>query len=177
MIDLPDREVSRFPPRLEEPARDAIAAEIERWRTRDSLQGFASGARGGDILFHEECRKRDIGTVLVLPFAPELFVQRSVTGIPGSDWVTRFWTVWHETPGERRFVLGLPDADQSFSRCNINLLERAKRAGAVHLLALWDGKKGDGEGGTADMIERAQQISDTPFIIAPHSLAERQQTH
>src|SRR5262245_27530751 len=115
MIDLPERKEPRFPPSLEEPARAAIAAEIERWRTRASLQGFASGARGGDILFHEECRKRGIETVVVLPFEPEQFVQRSVEGIPGSDWPARFWRLWRETPGERRFVLGLPDADEAFS--------------------------------------------------------------
>ncbi|HEX6093370.1 MAG TPA: hypothetical protein VFZ07_08460, partial [Dongiaceae bacterium] len=110
MTDLPDRKEPRFPPALEGAARIAIGAELDRLKTREIAGGFASGARGGDILFHEECRKRGIATTIVLPFAPDEFAKSSVEGADG-DWPLRFRRLWDETPVERRLVLDLPATD------------------------------------------------------------------
>src|SRR5437867_380615 len=73
MVDLPDRKAPRFPPALEESARKRIGVELDGAKGMSVCQGFASCARGGDILFHEECRARGIETVIVLPFPPEEF--------------------------------------------------------------------------------------------------------
>src|SRR5688500_9920790 len=128
MTDLPDRKVPRFPAFLEGAARTAIGAELDRQKVRGIAGGFASGARGGDVLFHEECRKRGIATTLVLPFAPEEFAKTSIKGADG-EWLRRFRRLWDETPAQRRLVLNLPATDDAFAICNTRLLELARRAG------------------------------------------------
>ncbi len=173
MIDLPNRPEPRFPAPLESAARKRIGAAIERvsseLRDRSIVQGFASGARGGDILFHEECRTRQIDTFIVLPFEPHEFVRTSVEGVPEGDWVRRFWDLWNTTPAEHRRVLGLPQTDEAYAICNMALLEMAHRHGLVHLFALWDGKGGDGRGGTADLVSRLR-TEDKSDIFAPSDL-------
>jgi hypothetical protein len=170
MIDLPDREAPRFPPSMEHAARTAIAAEIAKSAASGDLRGFGSAARGGDILFHEECRRRGIQTDIVLPFAPEEFVRTSIAGAEGGEWEARFWDLWNKTAGDHRVVMNLPVADQSFADCNTELLRRARHYGSAHLIALWDGKGGDGPGGTADLAAKMKEAGDRPAIIAPQRL-------
>jgi hypothetical protein len=181
MIDLPDRAEPRFPasPKLEEAARASIGKAIEACApiadSAPSLEsspvvGFASCARGGDILFHEECRCRQINTVIVLPFQPSEFVRSSVEGIPDGDWEARFWSLWNATDPQNQHVLGLPASDEAYRICNTRLLELARRHGRVHLIALWDGKGGDGPGGTADLIAKVRSEYDEPTIISLEKL-------
>jgi hypothetical protein len=180
MIDLPERAEPRFPASLEDAVRTRIAKAVERYAPDATAQskrpetstilGFASGARGGDILFHEECRRRQIDTVIVLPFEADEFVKSSVEGIPGADWPTRFWHLWNATPPERRQVLGLPPSDQAaYAICNHHLLEMARRRGRVHLVALWDGKEGDGPGGTADLVSK-MRAENEPDVFSPRDI-------
>jgi hypothetical protein len=170
MTDLPDRKEPRFPPSLVGAARVAIGAELDRLKARAIAGGFASGARGGDILFHEECRRRGIATTIVLPFTPDEFAKTSVESAEASDWPRRFRRLWDETPAERRLVLDLPATDGAFAICNTRLLELARRQGPIHLIALWNGAGGAGPGGTADMVHQAAGSGDHPHIIAPQDL-------
>lgn len=170
MTDAPGRDDPRFPLSLEGAARAAIGAELDRVRARGIVGGFASAARGGDIVFHEECRTRGIATAIVLPFAPEQFVETSIEGAGGGDWIRRFQALWDQTPAPARVILDLQVSDQAFAACNARLLDLARRQGSVHLIALWDGKGGDGPGGTADMVEQAIADGDRPHIIAPQDL-------
>jgi len=182
MIDLPGRSRPRFPPEL----ADAAGAEIERRILRHtsglnntSAKGFASLARGGDILFHEICRSLGFDTETVLPFAPERFLKTSVEGVKNGRWPQRFEKLWHETPPARRHVLGLPQSSDAYAICNGRVLELARRYGAVQLIALWDGGGGDGPGGTADLIARAKRYSGRePEIIDPKDLlSQREERH
>ncbi|MDK1388852.1 hypothetical protein QN224_25970 [Sinorhizobium sp. 8-89] len=175
MIDQPARPKARFPSELETAAAARIATAIAPYATSEkgSVMGFASSAQGGDILFHEQCRAVQIPTTIVLPFAPEIFVQTSVSGIPGSDWERRFWDLWNTTSEARREIMNLPQSEDAYSACNVHLLERAQQHGAVHLIALWDGQQGDGPGGTADLVDRAS-VSNTPDIFTPADLASDQ---
>jgi hypothetical protein len=109
-------------------------------------------------------------TTIVLPFAPDEFVKASVERAEGGDWLRRFRRLWDETPVERRLLLNLPVTDDAFAVCNTRLLELARRQGPVHLIALWDGKGGDGPSGTADMVKQAAGGGDQPHIIAPQDL-------
>jgi len=175
MIDLPGRPEPRFPASLEQAARVRIGESIDRSLTeRLGDLGFASCARGGDILFHEECRGRGIGTVIVIPFEPNEFLRLSVEGA-WDEWPKRFWALWNATPADRKHVLGgsapSDEAEQAkaFADCNTELLEMARQHGRVHLIALWDGKGGDGPGGTADLVSRLGE-EDKPDIIAPSDL-------
>ena len=172
MVDLPDRETPRFPPHLEATAAKEIALRVDNAVERfgEDLIGIASAARGGDILFHEECRSRGLRTQIVLPFAPEVFEDTSVAGVPSGDWVDRFRKLWNGTSANEREVLALPRSNKAFSICNNRIVEIARQRGAFHLIALWDGKSGDGPGGTADLVARARHLGDRPDIIAPQDL-------
>lgn len=173
MIDLPNRTEPRFPMSLELAARKRIGIAIEQalreLKDRSGVLGFASGARGGDILFHEECRTRQLNTVVVLPFEPDQFVGTSVDGVPDGDWPRRFWNIWTTTPAEFRHVLCLSREQHAYATCNTALLEMARCHGNVHLIALWDGKGGDGPGGTADLVAQFK-ADDRSDIFSPSEL-------
>jgi hypothetical protein len=174
MIDKPDRSEPRFPSALEEAARTRIAHAIipyapAKIESGESALGFASCARGGDILFHEQCRAHGVDTMILLPFPPGVFVTTSVEGVPLSDWETRFWAIWSTTPESHREVMDLRVSDEAYGACNARLLELARQHGNVHLIALWDGKAGDSPGGTADLVVRVSAMSQSD-IFSPESL-------
>jgi hypothetical protein len=165
MIDRPGRDSPRFPPELEAAARAAIAAKIEELMG-SAARGFASGARGGDILFHEECQRRGIPTEIVLPFAPEKFIETSVDDTRGRNWPSRFWKLWNETPQAHRVVLDLSATDmQAYAHCNTELRRRARDYGEVHLIALWDEQPGGGAGGTEHMVAEVKKMQSSALAI------------
>jgi len=174
MIDLTGRSRPRFPPELADAAGEEIKRRILRHTSgldKASVKGFASLARGGDILFHEICRSLSFDTEAVLPFVPEHFLKTSVEGAVNGRWPQRFEKLWNETPPQRRHVLGLPESSAAYAICNARVLELASQYGAVQLIALWDGSGGDGPGGTADLVARAKRHSGRePEIIEPKSL-------
>jgi len=105
MVDLPGCQVPRFPPEIVDAVQGEIAKRISYHvgtRDKNDVKGFASLARGGEILFHEVCRECGIGTIVVLPFAPDEFLKTSVEGAQGGNWAQRFLRIWETTPpGER----------------------------------------------------------------------------
>ena len=174
MVDLPDRATPRFPPALVAAAREEIADHVRRHvRTRnvDIIKGFASLARGGDILFHEVCRPFGIDTVIVLPFSPEEFLVTSVEGLETGDWPGRFRKLWEATALDSRFNLGLPKSNAAYSACNTELLKLSQAYGAVQMIALWDGSGGDDIGGTGHFVKCVKEVSERePDIINPKKL-------
>jgi hypothetical protein len=179
MVDLPGRSPPRFPPELVDAARIEIERCVARHAeggSKSSVKGFASLARGGDILFHEICRNFGFETVVVLPFPPDLFLKASVEGAVGGDWPQRFQKLWDETPPGRRYDLGLSQSNDAYAICNERVLELARQEGDVQLIALWDGGGGDGPGGTADLVERAKRQSGRePDIIDPNDLFKQRE--
>jgi hypothetical protein len=177
MVDLPGRPVPRFPPDLVPAAEGEIANRVWRYvgsRSLDTVRGFASLARGGDILFHEVCRCFGIATVIVLPFSPEDFLATSVEGLDGGDWPGRFRRLWERTAADARIVLGLPKSAAAYSACNDRLLQLAQAHGDVQMIALWDGVQGDGAGGTGEFAGRAKEMSGRePEIVHPKALVQR----
>ncbi len=174
MVDLPGRSQPRFPSSLVEAAGLEIQRRIVRLsagRPPESVKGFASLARGGDILFHEICRKLGFETVIVLPFTEETFLQTSVSGVESGDWEKRFRTLWAETPPDRRHDLRLPESDEAYAVCNERILALAFGWGQVQLLTLWNGGGGDGPGGTAHFIKEVKrELGQEPEIINPNDL-------
>ncbi|NJM35917.1 MAG: hypothetical protein HC850_15875 [Rhodomicrobium sp.] len=173
MTDAPDRGKARFPLDMESAARAEIAAEVElaKQKSAGSLVGIASLARGGDILFLEVLKEKQVPIRVVLPFAPETFLETSVRGAPG-DWERRFWALWESlAPGEHE-ILDLPVSDEAFAACNRRLLELAKGIGReVGLLALWDGKDFQPKpGGTAHFIESVRALDGRVSVIDTNML-------
>ena len=170
MIDAPGREKARFPQAAEAKARAMIHAEVNRLLKMfpGPALGIASGASGGDILFHEVCRELQVPTRVLLPLPENLFIEHSVSPA-GAEWVARFTHLMdsHNGINEVQVLASLPvlpdwmrdppDYD-IWQRTNMWLLEEAVAAGAtnVMLMALWDREIGL-PGGTQDFIAAAKK--------------------
>ncbi len=164
MIDQPDRPTPRFPPAKEAVAEECIAEALDRLGAGPDDLALAQGASGGDILFLEACRKRNLRLQLMLPFQVPEFIERSI--LPSADgamWRDRFYALTAGLKDEPRIMrdeLGpLPDGVNPFERCNRWLLYTALSYGinSVRFLCLWDGSGGDGPGGTAHMYEEVKR--------------------
>lgn len=165
-IDSPGRETPRFPAN----AAAAVAAEIGRaldqvlTRHRNNCVAVAGAASGGDILFHEACIARGLRNVIYLAIPPEDYAAASVKDA-GGDWVARFYALIEKVPYRVLHPSGKlpawlterPDYTL-WQRNNLWTLDRglAYGGGKMTLLSLWDGKGGDGPGGTADMVAQAR---------------------
>jgi hypothetical protein len=174
MVDLPDRTTPRFPSAFVAAARGEIAGHVRQHvgtRNVELTKGFASLARGGDILFHEICRSIGIDTVIVLPFSPKEFLAASVDGLDSGDWPRHFHRLWEATAPDARFDLGLPKSDAAYSACNKELLKLSQAHGDVQMIALWDGSGGDDIGGTGHFVRYVKEVSGRqPGIINPKKL-------
>ena len=165
-IDVAGRPEPRFPPEKEPIARAAIRDAVEREAARPGgVVGIAGGASGGDILFHEVCAELGVPSTLYLALPPDDYVRESVAPA-GGDWIRRFNAILQrsaQAPPVLARTKELPGWLQHragytiWQRNNLWLLHEALAAGArqVTVVALWNRKKGDGPGGTADMIQIA----------------------
>src|SRR5262245_45281697 len=167
--DAPNREAPRFPNTPECISKAKVwlreHLEAEKAETKGSLSGIAGAASGTDLLFHEVCNELGIPTTVVLPIPKEDYRRQSVAD-GGPDWVERFNRLLDTRPP---IILsdsdGLPLWAKSitaygvFQRGNIWIIEDAllRPNADVTLLALWNGKAGDGPGGTQDMVTLATE--------------------
>jgi hypothetical protein len=170
MIDEPGRGEPRFPrtKAAEDQAREALRKAVERERALGPIAcGVAGGASGGDILFHEVCAELGIPTRLLLALPKAQFVVESVQAA-GPEWVERFNALYKGQPEVRELAAEkeLPnwlverrDGYTIWQRNNLWLLYNAlaERDEDVVLIALWNGKAGDGPGGTADLVRQASE--------------------
>jgi hypothetical protein len=163
MIDAADRKADRFPPRAEAAARAAIRESVLRLRDSGGtpMVGIAGGASGGDLLFHEVCAELGIATRLRLALPVEEFLASSVAPA-GESWVERFRMLMKQLGSENVGVMGESDGrmdaatDNVWARANLWMVEEAVALAPKRtLLALWDGKGGDGPGGTEHLVSVA----------------------
>ncbi len=166
MIDAPGRPKERFPAWAEAAGRRAIARSVEDLLAAigsESAVGIAGGASGGDILFHEVCGAFEVPTLLRLGLPAEEYIAASVAPA-GGDWVARFRALLARLgPGAIAVLdesVKLPESLTGGAELNIwqrtNLWmvdETLRLAPRRTLLALWDGKVGDGPGGTEHLVE------------------------
>ena len=157
MIDRPDRDDRRFPAHLEPAVKRAIRQRLEEL---GAGFGFAGAACGSDILFHEAILDMNGETQVVLPYQKEVFVKESVGIVPGANWIERYESVVN------RAVAVYEASKQSRSSGSVlyefaNLMLHglaSVRAEQLQTrlvpLVVWDGKAGDGGGGTASAVER-----------------------
>ncbi|WP_138732172.1 patatin-like phospholipase family protein [Modestobacter excelsi] len=155
MVDTPDREVPRFPPgQIGRVAREVDEA-FDAWKVGPGTTVVCGGARGADILAAEAGLRRGARIRVCLALPPDEFERRSVD-LPGSDWSARFRELLQRSevevppPGE-----AAPDDEDAFARANVRLVEVAGLlAASPNALLVWNGKGGDGPGGTLDFVRR-----------------------
>jgi hypothetical protein len=160
MIDAPGRKTPRFPPSMEAWVHKAIAQRLEAIGAASSDLGVCSAACGGDLIFAQAALARKVPLEIYLPFDVATFAQRSVEFANG-DWRARFDAVLsaselHQQPTERP---PLTEEQDPYEQANLWMLEAASRFGPdkIVFIALWDGKAGDGPGGTEHMMDTVRQ--------------------
>ena len=174
MIDAKDRANPRFPADKETKARENIRNHLlkEKETAKDELRGIASGACGGDILFHELCIELGIPAEIYLALPTDQFKQESVS-FAGNEWDIRFDKLIKKLP-----VHILPGSDENdkdknvWASTNLWMLDAALESGGENmtLIALWDGKGGDGDGGTEHMVKVARDKGAKVKIIDTNKL-------
>jgi hypothetical protein len=168
MIDAPGRAEKRFPPQKEPEAARAISDQLDELGAGQSDLALCGGACGGDLLFAEACLKRDLKLELRIPFKEPLFLQESVN-FAGDQWRERYYRV---KGNPHTSLLTMPDElgetpakVNPYERNNLWQLYSALSRGTekVHFMCLWDGRGGDGPGGTKHMydeiLKRSGQVS------------------
>jgi hypothetical protein len=176
MVDLPDRPVPRFPPKLESVAADVIRLRVGALSEAHSgsLVGISAGARGGDILFLETCHDLGLDTRMLLPEPPDAFIEHSVAGVPSSDWADRFEALWRAHAEDERLVVAPSKDANIYEAANAAELKLASALGAeLRLLAFWDQAKGDGPGGTESFVKMVESAGGAVDVIDAGELLAR----
>lgn len=175
MLDKKDREEPRFPAEMEKTASAAIkeAVEKEISKIEGPVLGIAGGACGGDILFHEVCAELNITTEMYLALPREQFLAESVQ-FAGTEWVERFNRLYkklkHKILAETKQLPTWLNKKVDYSiweRNNLWMLNSALVCGGLQmtLIALWDGKKGDGAGGTEHMVQQVLERGGKTIVL------------
>ena len=177
MIDAPGRAEPRFPPALVPAAAVRIAAALDHLEAGPLDLGLTQGAAGADLLFAEAAQARALPLLFLQPFGEDEFIARSVRPVSeGEQWVARYRTVAARLASPPRAMppaaAVAEAADNPFERCNRWLLDTALACGGdrVWLLCLWDGRRGDGAGGTAHMVEEVSRHRGHVLHIDPRDL-------
>jgi hypothetical protein len=172
-VDMPDRATPRFPARIEEQVRQlitlAVQQELDRWG-KHSLHGISSGANGGDILFLETCAALGVTADIYLALDQQEFCMASVAD-GGAAWARRFEQLCAHFPVHILAHESDPELN-IWQRTNHWMLETAlsQSGSSITVMALWDGDQGDGQGGTRDMVDRADAAGASIVKIDPTEL-------
>jgi class 3 adenylate cyclase/tetratricopeptide (TPR) repeat protein len=169
MIDQATRAQPRFPGALE----GAVAAALrERIELLGAATGYASAARGSDLLFLEAMLEAGREIVVVLPYQEEEFLADGYDPFPdAARWRERYTRVIRRAG---RVVVAsnqlLEIGGVSYDYANQLLLGLARiRARQLETevvsLAVWDRGKGDGPGGTASAVNRWRKLKIPGEII------------
>jgi tetratricopeptide (TPR) repeat protein len=170
VIDPPTRPRARFPAAQEDSVRRRIQTLLERWGTR---LGYSGAAGGADLIFAEALHALGGEASLVLPVDRQTFCDWSVVG-SGKEWVERYRVAL----GKACSVTEYPFSREDLEGGNIwdfgnrmilgNALRRASELETpLKVLAVWDGRPGDGRGGTADMVALARHCGLAVHVIDP----------
>lgn len=169
MIDEKEREKPRFPASKEMAVRDELRKQLlkEKALTKKILTGIAGGACGGDILFHELCEEIGIHSEMYLALPVEEYKKKSVS-FAGSKWDVRFDNLSKKLPVHILPIKKSKKAHENiWAVTNLWMLDHALEVEGKNmtLVALWDGKGGDGNGGTEHMINTAKNKGAKTNII------------
>jgi class 3 adenylate cyclase len=173
MIDAPGRARPRFPPALEPAVRAAIEARLD---ALGRVVCYASAACGSDLLFLESALRRGHKVVVVLPYEVAGFRRDSVELYPGTGWGERFEAVLARAQvvppvsNQRSTWGGAYYAFANEVLLGLAMLRAQQLETAVVGLAVWDGRAGDGPGGTAATVDLWRRLGVPTDWIDLHAL-------
>jgi len=176
MVDRPDRATPRFPEALVPAAGERIVQALTAVGAGPGDLGIAQAASGGDLLFAQACLARGMRLELYLSQHEPAFLAESVQ-FAAPHWQADFDGLKDRPDVRFRIMpddLGpTPEGVDLYDRCGRWTLHSALSCGLakVSFMALWDGKPGDGPGGTEGMVSLVRQLTGRqPVIIDPGSL-------
>ena len=170
MIDAPGRVPPRFPPKMEKIAAKEIAKKLDELDAGPKDLAFCGGACGGDLLFAEACLKLGVHLQIRIPFDEPTFLKNSVT-FAGGNWRDRYYAVKNNKLTTLLIMpeeLGpTPEKANPYERNNLWQLYTAFSMGPekVRFICLWDGKGGDGPGGTKHMHDSVKKCSGLVYVL------------
>jgi class 3 adenylate cyclase len=156
IVDVPGRSNPRFPAQLEPAVLESLR---ERLKSLNVGFGYSSVACGSDILFAESLLEAGSELHIVLPYEKEQFIKDSVEIVRAGNWGARCEAVLERaTDVALASDQRLTGSTVQFEYSNLLLfgsaVARAEQLDTTLVpLAVWDGKPGDGPGGTAWTIE------------------------
>jgi class 3 adenylate cyclase/tetratricopeptide (TPR) repeat protein len=173
MIDRSNRKEPRFPPHLEHSVKNALRALLTRHKVGF---GYASAACGSDILFLETIYELKAEGCVVLPYEKSSFIVDSVDTVPGANWAERCDRVLEQAT-QVTVCSDRPMSDVGAANEFGNLMLRGLgiiRARQLDTqlipVVVWDGKPGDGPGGTASMVREWTRLG---FPVEQIQIAEQ----
>lgn len=170
LTDAPGRAVPRFPESMVPAVRERIRAAIAASRTRI---GYAGAARGGDLLFLECLHEVGAETQIVLALEKDAFRAASVDTPAAPAWAESFETVLTQATAVRVANRHSSHADGvAFDYATRQLIGLARLRARqldteVRAIVLWDGRPGDGSGGTAWAVQRLHHLGIAAENIHP----------
>ncbi|GAA1696336.1 hypothetical protein GCM10009733_109730 [Nonomuraea maheshkhaliensis] len=151
LVDHPGRVPPRFPQHRVEAVTAAMGAVLDEWEVGPGTTVICGGARGADLIGAGLALSRGAAVRLRLALPPAEFARRSVD-LPGTDWHARFEEVRARSEVEV-LPAGAAVGDEVFAQVNAWMAEEAYGLDErPRLIVVWDGKPGDGPGGTADLV-------------------------
>ena len=177
MVDQPGRKQSRFPSECVPQVRAAIR---QRLVALDAGFGYSSAASGSDVLFLESLLERGGEAHVILPFNKEQFMRTSVEIVPDGDWRRRCEHVLSEATEvlvaseQQMHAEGMSYEYTNLLLQGLATIKAAQLETELVALAVWNGRRGDGPGGTATAIEHWQDSKIRVELIDLKSLVRQQ---
>jgi tetratricopeptide (TPR) repeat protein len=182
--DEPGRTQARFPERKVRAVAAEIRARLDAWGIGPDkpVLAICGGARGGDILFAEQCRDLHADLRLLVPLPEGDFLDHSVRSDAG-HWVERYFGLKRD-PCCRVFFeheqLGRPadehDRPRLYDRSNRWRLNSARAevdADDLYVLTLYDvTQQAGGADGTREFVEQARRHASHYENINPRDIGE-----
>lgn len=154
LLDLPSRQVPRFPPEHAEAVKRRIVAELAEL---DARIGYSSAACGSDVLFLEAMQERGGETNVILPFDKAEFFEASVN-FAGEGWRRRALAAIASASSVETATRGHSSEDGLlYVYANKIIAGKTLLRGQLldaepMLLAVWDGVDSHEPGGTSDFL-------------------------
>jgi len=177
MVDQTGRKRPRFPSSSVPQVRAAIR---QRLVELDAGFGYSSAASGSDILFLESLLERGGEAHVILPFNKEQFMRTSVEIVPDGDWRRRCDYVLSEATEvlvaseQQMHAEGMSYEYTNLLLQGLAAIKAAQLETELAGLAVWDGRRGDGPGGTSTAIGHWQESKIRVELIDLKSLVRQQ---